>query len=349
MKKKTFVLPLIYASLGFLLWIILQSRVGIRIGNLIIHLCCFALPVIALVVSRKTASSHTVGLVKIAGLALAGLQIVASLVFFSRINSGMPAPVLGRIPGCGITFSLAGLFQMRVLLPLLAASFLSNMLLILANASCYFLGVREKQAVTLYRIGTSGLFGLGIGAVLAIMISLISLMFYGRVYFFGGYAITGVLWFIVFFAVVWAFVSVPLLSVGDASYRLQAQKAKNAEASGDGYIDITKHVLLCLFTFGIWYLIWIYRTTAYLNRAPGAEPYNPTNKLLLCMFVPFYSIFWLYKHGQRLDALSGTRNLQGSDMATLCLILGIFIPIVACILLQDRINSIARAEKPDNN
>ena len=34
------------------------------------------------------------------------------------------------------------------------------------------------------------------------------------------------------------------------------------------------------------------------------------------------------------------KNETNSDMATLCLVLGIFIPVVACILVQDKINSL---------
>ena len=58
------------------------------------------------------------------------------------------------------------------------------------------------------------------------------------------------------------------------------------------------------------------------------------------MFVPFYQIYWFYKHGQKLDSFMKARKLSGSDMATLCLILGIFIPVVACILMQDKFNQL---------
>lgn len=108
----------------------------------------------------------------------------------------------------------------------------------------------------------------------------------------------------------------------------------------EAYCNLGKHILLCLFTCGIWYLIWIYRTTKFLNKAPNTIQQNPSNKLLLCMFVPFYQIYWLYNQGQRIDAMSKQKKLNNSDMATLCLILGIFIPIVACILMQDRINAL---------
>lgn len=109
---------------------------------------------------------------------------------------------------------------------------------------------------------------------------------------------------------------------------------------GGAYCSLGKHIVLCLFTFGIWPLIWIHRTTKFLNCAPDAAYYDPTKKLLLCMFIPFYQIYWYYKHGQRIDALSKEKGLNNSDMATVCLVLGIFIPIVATILMQDRINSI---------
>ena len=117
----------------------------------------------------------------------------------------------------------------------------------------------------------------------------------------------------------------------------------------EAYCSLGKHIVLCLFTFGIWYLIWIHRTTKFLNKTPNAEQYNPTNKLLLCMFVPFYQIYWLYKHGQRIDTFTNHKGLNNSDMATLCLILGIFIPIVACILMQDRINLICTSNVTNSN
>lgn len=109
-----------------------------------------------------------------------------------------------------------------------------------------------------------------------------------------------------------------------------------------GYINIGVHVVLCLFTFGIWKFIWVYRTTAYLNRTPNSEQYSPLSKLLLFMFVPFYSIYWYYRHGQRADVLSRSKNINSSDISSLCLVMAIFIPVVACIILQDRINNISR-------
>lgn len=71
----------------------------------------------------------------------------------------------------------------------------------------------------------------------------------------------------------------------------------------------------------------------------GEENRNPTNKLLLCLFVPFYVIYWMYKTAQRLDKMAAAKNIP-SDLSTLCLILAIFVPIIPPILMQDKLNAI---------
>lgn len=112
---------------------------------------------------------------------------------------------------------------------------------------------------------------------------------------------------------------------------------------GDGYKDMLPHILLLLCTCGIYYLIWIYRATAYLNRVEDEEYRNPTSKLLLCMFVPFYIIYWTYKSAQRVDKLAWSKGLQ-SDLSSLCLILAIFVGIIPPMLMQDKINSIVAVD-----
>jgi len=113
----------------------------------------------------------------------------------------------------------------------------------------------------------------------------------------------------------------------------------NSNVSVDGYCDMAKHVLLLLFTCGIWNYIWIYRVTKYLNNTPGEEYRDPTNKLLLCLFVPFYNIYWIYQSARRIDVLAKSRGVD-SDIATVSLVLAIFVPIVAPIIMQSKINQI---------
>ena len=105
------------------------------------------------------------------------------------------------------------------------------------------------------------------------------------------------------------------------------------------YISLFKHILLLLFTLGIWHLVWIYRTTKYLNCIEDEENRNPSTKLLLCMFVPFYVIYWTYKSALRVDKLSKSVNIT-SDLAVPCLLLEIFMPIIPPVLIQDKINKI---------
>ncbi|MGN1118589.1 MAG: DUF4234 domain-containing protein, partial [Acutalibacteraceae bacterium] len=107
----------------------------------------------------------------------------------------------------------------------------------------------------------------------------------------------------------------------------------------ESYCDLVKHILLSLFTFSIWMYIWIYKTTKALNKAPNSEKYDPTKKLLLCMFVPFYIIYWFYKHGEKIDKLNAVAGKK-TDNTAMYLLLGIFIPAVACILMQDNINKL---------
>lgn len=108
------------------------------------------------------------------------------------------------------------------------------------------------------------------------------------------------------------------------------------------HCSMISHVLLYSFTFGIWYLYWVYKATKYLNRAPDSEQYVPVNKLLLCMFVPFYSIYWFYKHGERLDRLTQAKNIRADEMKSTCLVFGILFPSIACFLMQDRFNQLCQ-------
>ncbi len=129
------------------------------------------------------------------------------------------------------------------------------------------------------------------------------------------------------------------------------QATMNTSVQIEGQFDFVVHVVLCIFTFGIWQFVWIYRTTQYLNQQAD-EIYSPTEKLLLCMFVPFYTIYWYYVHAKRLDDLTQKCGVQKNSLEKPCLILAIFIPIVSCILMQERLNLIcttANASPKANN
>lgn len=118
----------------------------------------------------------------------------------------------------------------------------------------------------------------------------------------------------------------------------------SAGAGNSAYCGLFVHVLLLLFTFGIWVLIWIYRMTDFTNKAEmdGEGDRNPTTKLLLCMFIPFYQLYWTYKTAQRIDRMANRCGIP-SDISTLCLVLAIFVPIVPPIIMQDKVNTIVNS------
>lgn len=114
----------------------------------------------------------------------------------------------------------------------------------------------------------------------------------------------------------------------------------------DGYISMAMHVLLLIFFGGIWQYIWIYRTTKHLNCVKDEQYRNPTTKLLLCMFIPFYYIYWIYVSAKRIDKLAREKGLQ-SDIATLSLLMQFILPIVSPILMQDKINAASKVKQPE--
>lgn len=124
---------------------------------------------------------------------------------------------------------------------------------------------------------------------------------------------------------------------------VNSNKSNNTHQDNGGYCDMAKHVLLLLFTCGIWNLIWIYKITDYLNSTPNEERRDPTNKLLLCIFVPFYNIYWVYQSARRIDILAKSKGID-SDIETLSLIMALFVPIVAPIIMQSKINQICTSD-----
>ena len=202
----------------------------------------------------------------------------------------------------------------------------------------YYSGITETtNQKTIVSFGTCGLGTFAAGIIISLIIIIVSYCIWGGVYYFG-YWYGILLWSIAIILKVIGLALSPFIIVYLCN--LKQIKAAERESESSGYISMGKHVLLLLFTFGIWQIIWIYKTTKILNESKDFEEQNPTAKTLLCLFVPFYSIYWFYKQGQRADALSRSRNLRANDCATTCLVLGIFFPFIACIILQNSVNVI---------
>ena len=119
-------------------------------------------------------------------------------------------------------------------------------------------------------------------------------------------------------------------------------KGRAASAKGAYRTSIVAHILLTIFTFGIWYMIWICKVTKFTNLANGEQYRNPVTKLLLCLFVPFYMIYWTYKSAERIDIIAKDEGVF-SDIAGTCLALALFAGFIPSIIMQEKINRIAKA------
>lgn len=115
------------------------------------------------------------------------------------------------------------------------------------------------------------------------------------------------------------------------------------EATGDGYRSIIKLLLLCVFTFGIYDFIWIYRTSKYLNRVNSETKQQPGHQVAACIFLGLFGYFhyWAYKNAQRVDTLAHEKGIQ-SNIAFMCLLFGPF--FISSLIIQDRINTIVQIE-----
>ena len=110
----------------------------------------------------------------------------------------------------------------------------------------------------------------------------------------------------------------------------------------NGFFGMTAHVLLLLFSGILWSAIWVYRTAKYLNKTPEESTVNPLVQTILYCIVPFYSIYLFYQMGKRTDKLGQSCGINSSD-AMACLLLGIFLPFAALLLIQSRVNNISKA------
>ena len=123
------------------------------------------------------------------------------------------------------------------------------------------------------------------------------------------------------------------------SYSAGSEQYSRPPQKPNGYFDMVPHILLLLFTFGIWRLIWVYKTTEFLNCTPNEPERTPVCQLLLFMFVPFYSFYWIYASCKRIDALGYYKNIPG-EITVMCVICEIFINLLTPMFMQDKINNI---------
>ena len=110
-----------------------------------------------------------------------------------------------------------------------------------------------------------------------------------------------------------------------------------------GFVRMYEHVIYLLFTCGVWELVWLYRTTKTLNEYRGEydKERDPLACLLLSMFIPFYYLYWLYKTCKIMERKAEEQG-DSCSLAVLCVVLTFIVGIVPPILVQLRLNDIAK-------
>ena len=111
------------------------------------------------------------------------------------------------------------------------------------------------------------------------------------------------------------------------------------------YIPMAKHIFLSLITCGIWVLVWIYQVTKALNKVEKAEERRPGWELFLCMFLPFYGLYWLLKTAENVE-LYGAEKEKTIKLDMVVLAIGLICPLFATVLIQNKINLIVGKPVP---
>lgn len=118
------------------------------------------------------------------------------------------------------------------------------------------------------------------------------------------------------------------------------QKNISQSAEPEGYIKLWIFVVLAIVTFGVYIYVWIYKTVVLLNeKLQNQQSNSPAAQLLLCMFVPFYMLYWVYKNCKRIEEYNQKIGTGVNDLSFVGLLLSIFgLGIIAYALMQDQIN-----------
>lgn len=112
---------------------------------------------------------------------------------------------------------------------------------------------------------------------------------------------------------------------------LMAEKEKKS-------VSLFKQLMLSIFTLGIYRLIWIARTTRFLNNGT-LKKRDPIISVGLTIFVPFYTIYWGYRSAQAIDDLTPPKDSIIS-LAGLSALLSLVCPLASDMLLQGKINDL---------
>lgn len=109
----------------------------------------------------------------------------------------------------------------------------------------------------------------------------------------------------------------------------------NNNLIANGYSPIAKHILMPFCTLGFYTICWIYKITRASSSDSKAKAIE---NVILNIFVPFYSIYWYYKLSKNIENIFETKGVKNQSFSSLIIVLSIFLPFIAYIILQSKFN-----------
>lgn len=158
----------------------------------------------------------------------------------------------------------------------------------------------------------------------------------GILVFFNIYVLSGFLHTVL----VAALVMFVLSSVED--YEEKPLKKITGEHIGFERRNVGSCVILTILTLGIFGIIWLTKICKDLNRLHGDE--NPVGaEVLLCLLVPFYSVYWAYTKGKQMYEDSKKRGGNLTDRKVVYLIMNLLcMQLFTLGFIQTQLNSYQR-------
>lgn len=122
------------------------------------------------------------------------------------------------------------------------------------------------------------------------------------------------------------------------------ESACAAGVAESGYVNVFLHILLSCATAYIWHWVWVYRVSSAIRGYKGGSGLSPAVHLVLYILLPFYYIYWFYRHGHDIFIEEEKNGIGSKDVNTAMLICGVVSPVIGSVILQNRLNAVAVAK-----
>jgi hypothetical protein len=103
--------------------------------------------------------------------------------------------------------------------------------------------------------------------------------------------------------------------------------------------NIALNVILSIVTFGLYFYIWIYKI-AFRIKEKKDDSQDPLVTVLLSIFIPFYTIYWIYKVSTLINDHYQKRNGGEAINVSLTVLISVFsLSLVSLVLIEDSLST----------